>query len=264
MPLIKSASKAAVSENIRREIGAGKPQKQAVAIALDVARRAGKADGGEILKAFKVNDSLMTKGPMGTSMAPVTKLAPKAKRPPKMTAMPRRPRYPTALKTQKSTTKIAGFAAGGPVAPPPSGDALVGPVISDVPGRTDKHPVNVLAGSYVLPSSHVASLGEDNTIAGMKVLAEMFPNSTQPEFGKESAEARMRERAAGGYAVEGSSGDMVPIIIAGGEFVVHPKDVLEYGDGNLAKGHKALDQWVINRRKKHIKTLQRLSPPAQD
>lgn len=41
MPLIKSKSKKAVSTNIRKEISAGKPQKQAVAIALSVARKAG-------------------------------------------------------------------------------------------------------------------------------------------------------------------------------------------------------------------------------
>lgn len=41
MPLIKSKSKKAVKANIKKEMAAGKPQKQAVAIALSVARKAG-------------------------------------------------------------------------------------------------------------------------------------------------------------------------------------------------------------------------------
>jgi hypothetical protein len=41
MPLIKGGSRKAVSRNIRTEVAHGKPQKQAVAIALSVARRAG-------------------------------------------------------------------------------------------------------------------------------------------------------------------------------------------------------------------------------
>jgi hypothetical protein len=40
MPLHKSKSKKAVSANIKTEMSAGKPQKQAVAIALNVQRRA--------------------------------------------------------------------------------------------------------------------------------------------------------------------------------------------------------------------------------
>lgn len=40
MPLKKSASKAAVSSNIKTEMAAGKPQKQAIAIALSTQRRA--------------------------------------------------------------------------------------------------------------------------------------------------------------------------------------------------------------------------------
>lgn len=41
MPLIKSKSKKAIGKNISAEEHAGKPQKQAVAIALNVARKAG-------------------------------------------------------------------------------------------------------------------------------------------------------------------------------------------------------------------------------
>jgi len=40
MPLIKSGSRKAVGENIERELAAGKPKKQAIAIALDTQRRA--------------------------------------------------------------------------------------------------------------------------------------------------------------------------------------------------------------------------------
>lgn len=49
MPLVKSAGKKAFSENVRREMQAGKPQKQAVAIAYSVKRRAG--GNGGILRA---------------------------------------------------------------------------------------------------------------------------------------------------------------------------------------------------------------------
>lgn len=50
MPLIKSTSEKAFEKNIKAEIKAGKPQKQAVAIAYSVKRKAeeGKKKGGEV------------------------------------------------------------------------------------------------------------------------------------------------------------------------------------------------------------------------
>src|SRR5258708_4780950 len=49
MPLTKSKSKEAFSKNIKAEVGAGKPLKQAIAIAYSVKRRAHKAKGGQIM-----------------------------------------------------------------------------------------------------------------------------------------------------------------------------------------------------------------------
>ena len=50
MPLIKSKSKVAFGKNIAAEIKAGKPQKQAVAIAYSEKRAAKKKTGGKIKK----------------------------------------------------------------------------------------------------------------------------------------------------------------------------------------------------------------------
>lgn len=41
MPLDKSGSKASVGKNIKTEMAAGRPKKQAIAIALSTARKAG-------------------------------------------------------------------------------------------------------------------------------------------------------------------------------------------------------------------------------
>ena len=46
MPLKKGYSKKSISQNIKAEINSGKPKKQAVAIALETARRAKKGKKG--------------------------------------------------------------------------------------------------------------------------------------------------------------------------------------------------------------------------
>lgn len=48
MPLVKSKSEKAFKQNIKAEVKAGKPVKQAVAIAYDVQRRAKKSKGGTV------------------------------------------------------------------------------------------------------------------------------------------------------------------------------------------------------------------------
>lgn len=62
MPLTKSKSEKAFKTNIKREIAAGKPQKQAVAIAYDVQRRAKKADGGGLYENIHAKQKRIAEG----------------------------------------------------------------------------------------------------------------------------------------------------------------------------------------------------------
>jgi hypothetical protein len=54
MPLIKSASSKAVGKNIQKETAAGKPRKQAIAIALNTQRKASGMSNKDIAKQMSV------------------------------------------------------------------------------------------------------------------------------------------------------------------------------------------------------------------
>jgi hypothetical protein len=175
-------------------------------------------------------------------------------------------------------------APGGQIKPPSAswitrnearGMMHAGPIMSSVAGRTDHHPMNVKSGSYVLPADHVSSMGQGNTINGVAQLNHMFkmgpygsPAGTiRHGAGAPKPPAAPRLRADGGSANE-ADGEPVPINAAGGEFVVPPEKILEWMERSgfhpdLDDGHKALDAWVVEHRKKHRKTLAKLPGPAK-
>jgi hypothetical protein len=66
-----------------------------------------------------------------------------------------------------------------------------------------------------------------------------------------------------GFA-EGGATDGIPIVAAGGEYVIPPEDVIHIGGGDLDHGHKVLDAFVKKMRQKTIKTLQNLPGPKKD
>jgi 8-oxo-dGTP pyrophosphatase MutT (NUDIX family) len=69
---------------------------------------------------------------------------------------------------------------------------------------------------------------------------------------------RRARKAAGG----GSSG--VPIVAAGGEWVISPEQVKRVGHGDIDAGHRVLDAFVKRVRKELIGTLQKLPGPQRD
>ncbi len=147
-----------------------------------------------------------------------------------------------------------------------------GPINSAVPGRTDKHAMNVPSGSYVVPADVVSHIGQSNTNAGMQALHREFSGGP---FGTPGVKApkikglglpkppKMSMSNTGGRKNEHHMGSPVPVMTAGGEYVIPPEIVLRYGKGDLKRGHAYLDERMMWLRKKHIKTLKKLPPPAK-
>jgi len=72
-----------------------------------------------------------------------------------------------------------------------------------------------------------------------------------------------KKEAHGGPVMSGNRRP-VPIVAAGGEYVIDPDEVERFGNGDINKGHDKLDEFVKHVRKHLVKTLNKLPGPRRD
>lgn len=149
---------------------------------------------------------------------------------------PRKPmeRRATGVDVDAALSTARKYASGGAV--------HAGPVPGETTGRSDELPIDVEAGSFVIPADIVSALGDGNSEAGYVHLDKVFGQG--------------RPRLARGGAA-------VPIKISHGEYVVPPETVARIGKGDMDMGHRSLDKFVLGVRKQNIHKLSKLPPPAR-
>ncbi len=189
----------------------------------------------------------------------------------------------------KGAWPVAMAGGGNPYAPQPKGSDISGYMSrkmihkavqpgmlkSPIPGRTDKLPISVPAGSYVIPADIVSGLGQGNSDAGNAILGKMFksgplgmkaPARVGASAKRQTAPllkgAKISAKATG--FADGGGVEEVPVIAAGGEYILHPEQVMSVGGGDMDRGHEILDAFVLHSRKQLVKTLKKLPGPAKD
>lgn len=277
MPLTQSASKPAIAGNIVEMMNAGHPRDQAIAAALNTARKvkAHKADGGTVDEHYRSGYDAQKAGiTIGKNPHPQSD--------PKWGSW----RYGWANARGGRLDRDGQLASvkkahGGATS---SVRLHTGPIHSAVAGRTDHLPMNVPHGAYVLPADIVSGMGQGNTMAGFKVAKQLpsmfsvsFYGQSKPGGGAPYGATGLPyygpspQKAAGGGlgrpehdAKDVGDAHGVPIVAAGGEHVYHPREVRQIGGGDLDRGHRILDKFVTEYREHLRRTLRDLPGPKRN
>ncbi len=84
---------------------------------------------------------------------------------------------------------------------------------------------------------------------------QQTPQQGMPQYGMQAPQ----QAARGGKA----EANTVPILAAGGEFIVSPEHVARFGGGDVEKGHRWFDKFVVEKRGEIIQTMKNLKPPVK-
>lgn len=225
MPLQPGSSPTVKSTNIKELIQSGRPQDQAVAIALSNARRHPRAVGG-------------LAGPNDPSQAPphfedggMPGAASWV-----MRQSMREMQHPGGL----INSSVPGRTDRLPMSVATNSYVMPADVISGL-GQG-----NTLAGARVLEEA-----------------LKIGPFGTSLPKGRGGGMGPPHPPAPYHYASGGETQNRSSIVAAGGEYVVKPEDVLRLGGGDTTKGHRLLDEMVKRVRAHTVKRLKKLPPPKR-
>lgn len=131
------------------------------------------------------------------------------------------------------------------------------------PGRTDNIPIHPVADSYVLPADVVSGLGSGNSLAGAHAIELALATGPHGIPLQKGPSGYHGPRAPTPYReATGGTVPRVPIIAAGGEYIISAKQVAAIGGGDVKKGHSILDKFVLHIRKRTIEEMKKLKGPV--
>ena len=190
--------------------------------------------------------------------------------------------YKQALAIALKTAHVPKRADGGSVG------GFTGALDGDTPGRADTVPSTVPDGSHVIPADVVSSIGGGNSANGLKKLGKIFPTPAKirapghvaipkapamkpphlavPKIAMPGLRAPHMPGAPRMPGIpkhaDGGSARKVKCALSDGEFVVHPSHVERLGEGDMERGHRAIDHWILKTRHDDIEHRKRLPPPV--
>lgn len=143
-------------------------------------------------------------------------------------------------------------------------------------GRADDVNATVPAGSYVWPADVIAGVGEGNSLAGARIMQAVLDSGPHgiPQvrgsrgMGPPRPPREFREEAARGgpiklYRDGGAKSSGVKAKLSHGELVSPPAHALAWGDGDITRGHRIFDKWVVALRKDRIAKDKKLPGPVK-
>jgi hypothetical protein len=184
-----------------------------------------------------------------------------------------------------SSSAIQGYDAGGstPFGPSPGPEQpMSGFLHGPTSGRADALKGVARPESYILPSEEVSYLGEGNGLMGARAISSMLntgphgialpktgrgrglPSPPRGQAAPQAPELDEQQAAkGGGIANDNAEQQPEPVALSHGEYSLTPEQVRwKFGDGDVARGHRVLDLFVKELRRRHIKKLQSLKGPV--